>query len=292
MSALRKGFTLIELLVVIAIIAILIALLVPAVQKVREAAARAQCSNNLKQLAIGLHAYEGQYKRFPPAGITTAGKERSVWTFILPYIEQENLFKIYDINISWHQNPANVLLAKVPVFRCPSWPMPTDDTFTIGGVSITTATSDYNLMTSVATSNPNITFVYASGTNKGLLQNNVNTRMSEVVDGTSNTILIVEDAGRPQRWQAGKMNGLRFTGGGWADEQGVMTLHGYTFNGTTSGGPCAINCSNDNEVYSFHTSGANLAFGDGSVRFLSAAIDITSFAALVTRNAGEVVSGY
>src|SRR5437870_5677449 len=92
----RRAFTLIELLVVIAIIAVLIALLVPAVQKVREAAARTQCINNLKQLALAMHNYENTFKAFPP-GRTTVSPEHSWSAFMLPYIEQDNVFKIYNV---------------------------------------------------------------------------------------------------------------------------------------------------------------------------------------------------
>ncbi len=142
----RRGFTLIELLVVIAIIAILIALLVPAVQKVREAAARTQCTNNLKQIGLGVHNFEGTFKRLPPAygGTNTPAApiptnsnsvhfpnvHAATHVFILPYIEQDNLFKLMISNntpIAYTPvNGSNAFQKVVPTYICPSDPSVSD----------------------------------------------------------------------------------------------------------------------------------------------------------------------
>jgi prepilin-type N-terminal cleavage/methylation domain-containing protein/prepilin-type processing-associated H-X9-DG protein len=118
-----RGFTLIELLVVIAIIAILIGLLVPAVQKVREAAARTQCLNNLKQIALALHNYESTRKKFPPAGLyPQGGTSADAWSIhavILPYIEQANLYKQVDFGQAANVQDA-VTRQRIPIYVCPS----------------------------------------------------------------------------------------------------------------------------------------------------------------------------
>ncbi len=130
-SAIRKGFTLVELLVVIAIIGILVGLLLPAVQAAREAARRMQCSNNLKQLGLSVLNYESTFGRLPAAGqgtdysknppTTTIGRH-SVFTAILPMLEQSNTFQNFDLRFVYNATPANILAAKqgITTFVCPS----------------------------------------------------------------------------------------------------------------------------------------------------------------------------
>jgi prepilin-type N-terminal cleavage/methylation domain-containing protein len=118
----RRGFTLIELLVVIAIIAILIALLVPAVQKVRAASARLHCQNNLKQLGLAMHSFEGTFKYFPPGASTTTGSiPHGLLVELFPFLEQNNLANQLSKTVGYGSNP-NLTLGKTPVavYLCPS----------------------------------------------------------------------------------------------------------------------------------------------------------------------------
>jgi prepilin-type N-terminal cleavage/methylation domain-containing protein len=309
----RRAFTLIELLVVIAIIAVLIGLLLPAVQKVREAAARSACTNNLKQLGIALHSYSTTTGYFPPGalrspttgtvgpmftkfGVTANGVNHAWSVFLLPHVEQSALYQQYNLNASWDA-AANATVRGTPlkVMVCPSVPAGiapfTHPTASIGLVG----RGDYapnNAYDSALESVPNPpTQVYADVTviRAGLLQVNQTWSIPEVRDGTSNTIALSEDAGRPDEWHAGKVfQVMGQTDGGWADHNNEYIVHGFTADGSSSPGPCHTNCTNNNEVYSFHTGGAMHVFGDGSVHFIKSSMDIRLFVKFVTRSGNDV----
>ena len=296
----RKGFTLIELLVVIAIIAVLIGLLIPAVQKVREAANRLACSNNLKQLGLALHSFHDTRKRFPPGyaqGPFPPDITKPVthgWApYILPFIEQKPLFDLYRWDVQLYDPLNQLAVAKhVQVFQCPSTPeqdrVMTFGVFDWGGKG---ACGDYAPALSVDPVLVQRGWIDRAANCDGVLTPNRMTRLNEITDGTSNTILLTESAGRPRWWQAGKAGpDQTITGGPWAAGHPGITLQGSEFDGSKRLGRCAINCTNDHEVYCFHSGGANAVFADGSVHFLRASMSIRVLAALATRAGGEVVS--
>jgi prepilin-type N-terminal cleavage/methylation domain-containing protein/prepilin-type processing-associated H-X9-DG protein len=309
------GFTLIELLVVIAIIAVLIGLLLPAVQKVREAASRARCQNNLKQLGVALHNFHSTFGGFPPAKQDLPVYPGSPTTpsiswvpYLLPYIEQDNLQRTYRFDRDWQDktndgvapytgNSAGPNQVQIKVLVCPSAPA-------------NRVAANNRGVTDYAPANqlhrPNLFYTAypmppSDPTFVGILGHNVQRRVTDVIDGSSNTILLAEDAGRNQWWIMGKFMGSQppdFTIGGesgaWANPGSDITITGFNpaNMGTgkpTTPGSCAVNCANANEIYAFHTSVANVLMGDGSVRSLKANTDINIVIPLVTRASGEII---
>jgi prepilin-type processing-associated H-X9-DG protein len=304
--------TLIELLVVIAIIAVLLALLVPAVQRVREAANRVQCTNNLKQLALALHEYHDAKKMFPPAYVNYGGSYLNSgfpfthgWApFILPYIEQKAIFDAYRWDLPQYVKENQPGEATVlSIFLCPS--TPGQDRYNRQGpfayFGTKAACGDYTIALGVAPVLTQRGWADLVPDYRGVLTTTPTppiglwpsfngARFADITDGTSSTLLLAEDAGRPTLWQAGTPNPTQVLGGGpWNNFKGAIILMGATNDGTVQPGKCALNCTNDGEVYAFHSGGANAAFADGSVHFLAAGMDIRILARLITRAGGEVV---
>ncbi len=297
----RSAFTLIELLVVIAIIAILIGLLLPAVQKVREAASRLSCTNNLKQIGIAMHAYENAYNHLPPAGwvenMNAATPYHSFHTYLLPFLEQENVqstikLQQYSIHPDNLTNP--FLRTEIKTYLCPTAPSrePVDlgPGYGLPAGVLLLGLTDYAVLDGVAGS---FHSVLPSGTPSGYTgmirfdfsaKGTDRRRFSHVKDGTSNTAPIWEDAGRPERWKEGRfVNAMQeAVGAGWYDMQSEFWVH------DVCNGSQAINCHNGNEIYSFHNGGANALFGDGHVQFVNQNTSPVVIAALVSANGGEV----
>jgi prepilin-type N-terminal cleavage/methylation domain-containing protein len=327
-SAQRRAFTLIELLVVIAIIAILIGLLLPAVQKVREAAARTKCQNNLKQLGLAMHNYHDVNQAFPPGyeqKQTVPSIPAFLWRWssiaqLTPYLEQTAIFNACDLNNPLYSDPSGTVFVskgnqlavqqQVPILLCPSDPnsgMKPDPNF----------------------GPTNYVVCVGSGRNggprgptaDGVFYKGSKTRMTDITDGTSNTAMMSESLignggpdlssapTTPQQMErvyswiggGGLMNAGTCAGSGdfrndrntrWADGDAYETLydHGYTPNAASI--DCISTSANWKAARSKHTGGVNLLRCDGSIRFIPNSIDAFTWQSLGTRTGGEVIGNY
>ena len=262
----RAGFTLIELLVVIAIIAILIALLVPAVQKVREAAARTQCQNNLKQIALGLHNYHSTYKRLPPPRGNLGGTvpppgvftQYMGWMLMtLPFIEQDNLHKGAN---QWSAGFFANYSKEVPIFLCPSDGRIQTPGSGNGGLTHYLGVTGGGQSSTLQQTGPTNGIFDVSG---------IGLRLTDIVDGTSNTLMIGERPTSRDKfwgwWGVSDYDSLLAVDMRWSFYGGCV-FPGIFRPGNTQTGPCD---GDTNHFWANHTGGAHWALGDASVRYMS-----------------------
>jgi prepilin-type N-terminal cleavage/methylation domain-containing protein/prepilin-type processing-associated H-X9-DG protein len=295
-TAPRNGFTLIELLIVIAIIAILIALLLPAVQKVREAALRTQCTNNLKQIALACHNYHDTYKAFPQGVSYTNPTYYFSWMAqLLPFVEQGALWNTatsYAANVnSWPWGPPNnpALATVTPIYTCPMDPR---SLLALDAKGLLVAFTSYQGNSGTA-GNPNPG--KNSGGYDGVLYWQSRVRFADITDGTSTTFLAGERPPSADLWYGWWFAGNGFDWSGVGDVvlgsleiQYAQALGCSSSYATYQDGKLANNCDQAH-WWSLHPGGSNFAFCDGGVRFIMYSAGDAAMAAMASRNGGEVV---
>ncbi|WP_422929591.1 DUF1559 domain-containing protein [Singulisphaera sp. PoT] len=290
----RKAFTLIELLVVIAIIAVLIGLLLPAVQAAREAARRTQCTNNIKQILLSFHNHHNNYNGFPPVRTETPNYGWCV--NLIPFLEQQVLFNAFNLNRNFYDfDNQTVSHCGLQVFSCPSGPLGIHDVaLALGSTSYGTrgTVGDYKANHLLNTQYQ----VNGAAGNPVLLRAGQYQPIAAITDGTSQTTIVHEQAGRPDWYLKGwkkQPNVTGLTNVYWWDcwaSYSHFTYQGYAADGKSAGWACAVNCNNGQGIYGFHPGGANVGFCDGSVRFLKETAAVRIVFALATRDGGEPLS--
>jgi prepilin-type N-terminal cleavage/methylation domain-containing protein/prepilin-type processing-associated H-X9-DG protein len=299
-----RAFTLIELLVVIAIVAAFFGLVLPAVQKIREASGRARCANNLRQIGLALHGYEMSHGCFPPGAVSgpfpPAGVKaetlHSGWILLLPDLEQPALAARYRWDVDFNESPNwPVVAVQLRLLQCASAEPDrlvtaehTREMFADGGAG---ACTDYAPVAAVNAGLADFGWIDRATDYRGVMSVNGTCRFADIADGTSTTIVVTEDAGRPTAWRAGRtVAGAVALGGAWASSMNPVVITGSNADGSLTSGPYALNRTNGLQPYGFHPGGVNLVFADGSVHFLRDDIDIRIVAGLATRAGGETIS--
>ena len=274
----RTAFTLVELLVVIAIIGILVGLLLPAVQAAREAARRVSCMNNMTQLGLGMQHHDFSFEYLPSGVLNPDGPIRNEasgqhvsWTVqLLPYIEQQNAFKLFNIEAgAYAAVNAEVRGQSIPTFLCPSYPGPSK--INDGGTSI--GVSNYSGCY-------NDREAPIDFDNNGTLFLDSKIRFSYILVGSSQTILLGESI--PHSNTLGWVSGTRAT---LRNTSGFEEIRNWPRDDSGDTGSLEVG-----KFGSFHTGGANFSFADGSVRFISQSIDPDLFRKFGNRADGELLN--
>lgn len=311
----RTAFTLIELLVVLAIIATLMSLLLPAVQKVRVAADRIVCCNNLKQLGLALHTYHDSYGTFPMSRTFPNSAAVSGLSRLLPFIEQDNTFKMIDYSVGWsHPNNAAAVAAHVKVFRCPADGAPDrPPNLGVTNYRLNEGTSLVMWYGSTDTNGVNTTMPPPNG----VFFCNMTFKISEITDGTSNTAALSEhivgdfshavatergDTFRPGTYPSTPDEAMRDCAAidiNDLSKQGYSNVGGpwlYGYHSTTSywhsAPPNTRSCMFPpsrimTTANSNHPNLVNLALCDGSVRAVTNTVNLEVWRAVGTRRGGE-----
>jgi prepilin-type processing-associated H-X9-DG protein len=299
--------TLVELLVVMAVIGLLLALLLPATQAAREAARKTQCASNLRQCGLALLQFHDAQGTLPPSSWTETSAENPSGKFVgwralvLPYLEQSNVQAKYDRNAHWWEG-TNLEQAtqRLAIFECPSAVQRADVRSAIAKPprpALTFAAplspTDYEAIMGVQPIVDPERYATVA-TNRSAMFRNSAINFAAIVDGTSQTLLVVECSSRPLVFRGRRLQANEFNdqGQGWIDSEGPFSLDGSSAGGALQGlgpvqTPVAVNAANFNEPYAFHPGGMQGVYADGHVALSSASISLAAFAALCTRSGGE-----